>query len=50
LALRLKIFYILYFFKSRVIGKHGRKYIGGCWKGSKNSFEAMRVPEKHDKY
>jgi hypothetical protein len=27
------IFYI--YFKSRVVGKRGRKDIGGCWKGPK---------------
>jgi hypothetical protein len=30
------ILYFLYFFKPRVVGKCGRKDIGGCWKGPKN--------------
>ncbi len=34
---------ILYFLKARFVGKHGRKDIGECWKGSpkKNLFEAI---------
>jgi hypothetical protein len=35
---------ILYFFKARVVGKHGRKDIWECWKGfKKKSFEAIGV-------
>jgi len=29
------ILYIYIYFKSRVVGKCGRKNIGGCWKGPK---------------
>jgi hypothetical protein len=37
----------LYFFKSRVIGKHGRKNIWGCWKGPKIIvFDTMKGRKK----
>jgi hypothetical protein len=30
-----------------VVGKHGRKDIGGCWKGPKNiAFEATKATQK----
>jgi hypothetical protein len=30
-----------------VVGKHGRKDIGGCWKGPKNmDFEATKATQK----
>jgi hypothetical protein len=32
------ILYFIYIFEPRVIGKHGRKDIGGCWKGPKILF------------
>jgi hypothetical protein len=31
------------YFLMKVIGKHGKKDIGGCWKGPKKSFAATKV-------
>jgi hypothetical protein len=42
---------ILYFFKARVVGKHGRKDIVECWKGLKRkSFEATGAEKDIIKY
>jgi len=39
------LYYI--FFEPMVVGKHGRKDIGGCWKGPKNmAFEATKATQK----
>jgi hypothetical protein len=39
------LYYI--FFEPMVVGKHGMKDIGGCWKGPKNmAFEATKATQK----
>jgi hypothetical protein len=46
-TLVLKTFYILYFFQPTIIGKHGRKDIGGCWIGKRKfAFAAMKGTKK----
>jgi hypothetical protein len=46
-ALGSKIFNIIYILNQWLFGKHGRKDIGGCWKGPKNmAFEATKATQK----
>jgi hypothetical protein len=40
----LKILYI--FFEPRVIGRHGRTDIGGCWKGPKKLLQSNKDTQK----
>jgi hypothetical protein len=38
--------YFFYFFEPRVVGKHGRKDIGGYWKNSKEIVNAYKTGYK----